>query len=449
MKLMPALITLLSLLVLAPAAQAGTITYDAPTKTLKVTADNGVANHYWLATHVAKQDCWSCGTLSADGENLDIEASGNNEVFAIAPSAKGVCALEPTGYGDFVYGYHAICKHAQVWKVTIFAGDKNDVIKSDMPKVPITVFGGPGNDTIQQSSSSDTIYGNEGDDVVTADSTFVAQGPGVDLIDGGDGNDKIDGGIGDDLIKGDAGDDALNGGPGADTVRPGKGVDVVSGGPGVDTLSYEDYGSGPLTIRLNAKSQVSGWDIDVSDGFEDAVGGSGDDAIYGTSGPNTLTGGYGDDVLYGSGGNDVLEGVWDDDDLRGGAGADILKGGGENDKLLGGAGADDIHGGNGTDTVLYGKASPKPVIVSRDDKPNDGRYSEKDDVHTDVEVLTGTAGNDTLAGGPGPETLLGYAGDDILSTKGDGGGDSANCGPGTDRYFVDPGDAFVGCELDS
>jgi len=47
--------------------------------------------------------------------------------------------------------------------------------------------------------------------------------------------------------------------------------------------------------------------------IEDAIGGSGNDKLYGNQGANTLTGGKGDDRCYGSKGNDLLVGGKGDD----------------------------------------------------------------------------------------------------------------------------------------
>src|SRR6185503_12917823 len=50
-------------------------------------------------------------------------------------------------------------------------------------------------------------------------------------------------------------------------------------------------------------------------------------------------------------------------------------------------------------------------------------------------VINGTAGNDSLVGGPEADTLNGFAGNDTLD--GGGGGDSMVGGAGNDLYFVE------------
>jgi uncharacterized repeat protein (TIGR01451 family) len=74
-----------------------------------------------------------------------------------------------------------------------------------------------------------TIFGTPGDD--TIDGT-----DGTDVIVGLAGNDTIDGGKGDDKICGGDGNDHLYGGSGADSLAGGNGSDLVDGGAGVDTV---------------------------------------------------------------------------------------------------------------------------------------------------------------------------------------------------------------------
>ena len=74
-----------------------------------------------------------------------------------------------------------------------------------------------------------------------------------------------------------------------------------------------------------------------------------------------------------------------------------------------------------------------------DDLANDGRAGETKNVHSDLEVvdgggggdtMVGNAGSNTLRGGPGNDIVDGGAGDDTL--EGDGGADDLAGGAGTD-----------------
>jgi RTX calcium-binding nonapeptide repeat (4 copies) len=105
--------------------------------------------------------------------------------------------------------------------------------------------------------------------------------------------------------------------------------------------------------------------------------------------------------------------------------------------------------------VIYQRATP--VIVSIGDGANDGAPGEHDDVQTDVENVTGGAGDDTLtgdaganridggggndviSGGPGQDTLVGGDGNDTIHAR-DGELDTIECGNGADTVDADPAD---------
>ncbi|NQU22486.1 MAG: hypothetical protein HQ567_14510 [Candidatus Nealsonbacteria bacterium] len=71
------------------------------------------------------------------------------------------------------------------------------------------------------------IFGGNGDDTIDG-------GNGDDLLFGGDGGDTIDGGPGDDALFGDAGDDLLHGDDGNDSLDGGGQTDLLAGGDGLD-----------------------------------------------------------------------------------------------------------------------------------------------------------------------------------------------------------------------
>lgn len=91
--------------------------------------------------------------------------------------------------------------------------------------------------------------------------------------------------------------------------------------------------------------------------IENAIGGSGDDGIYGNSANNMLKGGGGKDWLFGFGGADDLIGGGKRDKLSGSGGNDDLNGGGGRDRLKGGNGRDDFFGGKGNDKHTGGKGA--------------------------------------------------------------------------------------------
>ena len=195
----------------------------------------------------------------------------------------------------------------------------------------------------------ENVIGSKGDDIITGDA-------GDNVIEGGDGDDTLTGGEGEDTVSyrnSDAGvvvnldtdensgghadgdtlsgfeniigsdqDDRLIGDGGDNVIEGGGGSDYLDGGVGSDTLSYENEEKA-LTIDLDRDGrQLAAQEDDAGNlrpieeriqGFENVIGGAGDDTISGDDTNNILEGGEGADTLEGRGG---------DDTLYGGAGAD-------------------------------------------------------------------------------------------------------------------------------
>ncbi|MDK3020960.1 M10 family metallopeptidase C-terminal domain-containing protein, partial [Pseudodonghicola flavimaris] len=130
---------------------------------------------------------------------------------------------------------------------------------------------------------------------------------------------------------------------------------IVDGG-GIDTLDLSGYSNNSkIDLRVTSSaniapsfSDVAGLigNLSIAPGtvIENAVGGAGNEVIYGNNSANTLDGGGGNDSIYGYDGNDTL---------IGGTGNDYLSGGNDNDTLHGGAGIDTMYGSAGDDTFLY------------------------------------------------------------------------------------------------
>jgi len=144
--------------------------------------------------------------------------------------------------------------------------------------------------------------------------------------------------------------------------------------------------------------------------------------------------------------------------IEGGPGNDTLIGSAGFDRLVGGTGADDMRGGPGEDLADYTQDGNQTIgaNVTLDDVANDGRGSEHDNVHSDVEdvsgtlyghnVLIGSASDNGLFGGAGSDILRGGAGNDSLygnlgpaSTA----GDTLDGGPGLDTLFGSEGDDTI------
>ena len=194
----------------------------------------------------------------------------------------------------------------------------------------------------------------------------------------------------------------------------------------------------------------------------EAHGRGGGDTIDGTQNNDRLFGEDGVDTLGGTGGNDVLDGGPGDDYLDDGSGDDLVSGGPNNDSFTVGTGRDDISGGDGQDTADF-SARTGAVTITPNDQADDGEAGEGDNVHSDVESVTGGSGNDrivagpnasylygrggndSITGGPGEQRIEGNEGDDTIDTR-DGAFDSIDCGPGNDVVLADAGDSTTGCE---
>ena len=352
------------------------------------------------------------------------------------------------------------------------------------------LHGGPGDDhlggTGEQSSS--TFEGEAGDDDLFIDAGRGSGGSGDDRLtctkrcslSGQSGNDRLsclqactlDGGTGNDRVTGGSAEegDTLVGGPGRDVYDGGGGggtppgtCTIYSCPPQPDTLTFAKSRTGVrVTVDGRADSGAPGAHARVTR-ITKVIGGKGDDTLVADSGrASWLIGGGGNDRLVGGGKADVLDA---------GAGDDRVAGGGGNDSITGGTGADDLRGGDGIDTVDY-RDHAAGVTVTLDDRTGDGNASDesvraragavtplpttapRDDVHSDVENLSGTSKADHLTGdrqanrldgGFGADVLAGGAGDDTLNggvvqrypdgsflRSVDDAGDTVTGGPGND-----------------
>jgi len=241
--------------------------------------------------------------------------------------------------------------------ITLNGGDGADTLNGDSGAD--TLNGGAGNDTLVGGDGADTLNGNDGDDTFDEGTApnggdVMNGGAGTDTVDysaraagvtvtmgdstandgdtatnekdnvksdvenilGSDSADVITGNANANRITGNLGNDTLNGGDGDDVFDMGADLssgdhddDVVSGGNGVDTVDYSAR-TADLTITLDNAADSGDSTVPEADTLdcENAIGGSGDDAITGNAGPNELSGGAGDDALSGLAGDDTLDG---------------------------------------------------------------------------------------------------------------------------------------------
>jgi len=281
-----------------------------------------------------------------------------------------------------------------------------------------TIYGKAGNDTITGKSSIDTLYGDEGDDLII---------PGVN------NNDVIDGGIGSDTVSFSKVTNDMN----------------ITLSSSSSTATIED-GTGAVEYTITMKS------------IENAIGGSGDDYIRGTTGSNTIYGGdgndsiysnYGSDLLYGGAGNDTIYGRSGMNTIYGEEGNDYLTDGSNNDYISGGSGDDIISINLGVDTAFGGEGNDKIYVYWDKAYVYAGAGNDRV-ILADATgpypaanaTIEGGTGEDTLYGGGVSDYIWGGADDDTIDGKkgndtlyGDDGNDSVKGGQGNDFIFAGSG----------
>ncbi|MDB5295053.1 MAG: cya 3 [Phycisphaerales bacterium] len=219
-----------------------------------------------------------------------------------------------------------------VKSIVVDGGDGADkIVVWPTVKLPTVLRTGPGaNDAVQGGGGRDQIY---------------VESPASDAY-GGDGNDVIYGGLdtsGDNDLFGQAGDDRF-------VMKNAGGLIWCDGGLGVDTADFSAETDGLLLQNGWAGEYDLYRNVPVPNdqaghlaGFENFVGGKGNDYLHGDAANNILWGNAGNDRLYGGAGDDLL---------NGGAGIDRLYGEAGNDTLQGKDWAAEVlDGGTGTDTA--------------------------------------------------------------------------------------------------
>jgi Ca2+-binding RTX toxin-like protein len=330
-----------------------------------------------------------------------------------------------------------------------------------------------------------------GNDIITA---FDGPGGGQDvgIIPGtafrqNPGNDRLEGGLGDDLMIGGTGDDTyvVNLGDGVDIIRDiglfsswsAAGYDVLvtnalstdavfrrsalnsddliiafNGSP--DQITIDQFYALGLVEEFQFGDGVILSSIDVQ---QRALGGSatnGNDAITGSSAPETLTGGAGNDTLDGLGGQDrYLFNLGDGQDVvtdTGTTESNVLAFG---EGISASAVVFQKVGNhlkatvNGSDNITINNqfgAATRPLdyaVFADGTRLTAGEIDQlvlTAQVTTGNDSITGFTSNDTIAGGQGNDTLNGGAGNDSLTGGADN--DTLNGEEGADTYIFARGD---------
>jgi Ca2+-binding RTX toxin-like protein len=325
-----------------------------------------------------------------------------------------------------------------------------------------SITGSSGNDVIGGFSGNDTLAGGLGIDTLSFDRTSAAvtvnlqaqtvSGEGTDVISG---FENVSSGSGADNLTGSTGDNWIRGNDGNDTITGSAGNDTLEGGNGTDQLVYTAYTSA-LSINL-ATGAVTGADgkVEVISGFENVLGGTGNDTITGSSIAESIAGGSGNDSLTGEAGADSLTGDAGNDTLVGGLGQDTVTGGAGNDLfvvLADEVSANTYNGDADFDLIDFSNTNVAFTAAFYANTTSQSfTFNSQTQTYVNVEGLIGSqandtltgsntnavyfdgfSGNDSITGNTGADTLLGGSGDDTIGGGGSGN-DSIDGGAGNDR----------------
>lgn len=362
----------------------------------------------------------------AGGQNGNI---GDGQAYLVYGSPSGHNGAFDLATLDGVNGFYINGNGYQHYTGAVLSG-AGDVNNDGYDDILVNAQGDDTNGT--SSGTTYLIYGSaslqrrdvnltSGDDVYSAATSS-------ETIYGGDGNDAIDGMNGTTI----AANDVIFGGDGNDSIRPWGGADYIDGGEGSDTINYYWQVNGvAVDVDLERAVQYGGYaEGDILINIENINGTYQDDILAGDDNDNVIYGNRGNDFLYGRGGNDTLVGgPFESDILEGGAGADILLGdsGGNVASYRSSDAGVTVNLTDGTATGGHAEGDTFNLIVSL-------YGSEFNDTLTTLDGFGGGAygygGNDTLTGGSAANILDGGDGVDFL--RGSYGADTLIGGAGFD-----------------
>ena len=314
-------------------------------------------------------------------------------------------------------------------------------------------------------TNAGTITGANGEAIVIIDSFAdtidnsgtingsISTGGGADhVINSGTITGAISTGDGDDIITLAAGNStaAIDGGAGTDTLIAQSAYTAIGFASLAGIEAIDGGGFANVTIIGTAGDDSLDFSGITLTGIAAIKGGDGVDSITGSAGADTIWGEAGDDSLYGGDGNDLILAGTGNDSVYGGEGDDQIA-------FRGVSGADLIDGGAGTDTLIAQAANTAITFASLAGiEAIDGSGfanvtivgTAGDDILdfsaltlTDIAVIHGGAGADTITGSAGADTIWGDAGDDSL--YGGIGNDMLFAGAGNDGVYGGDGDDLI------
>lgn len=444
-----------------------------------------------ITVHAENGSAVSIGVRGTDGSNryrmaeavassdLYLELSGDNaaDVKVIGDPTSVVLTL---GAGSDTFNAHDTTSLS-------FLGPT--VLMRAVQSEPLTVYGGPGADTLEGGNGNDILDGGDDRDVFQSDATGS---DGADVFQGGAGIDTADYssrtlGVTVDVDPGYTHAYVVGASLDGKTLSAGAALTLSVNGSSITYTSAGQTGGVAILAELNADAAFNvvasaraddrgqlvieaagagatlailsdtqgliGYTatrtdspVDLADADDGQTGASENDDVKGDI--ENIKGGSGDDVLTGNGSSNQIDGGAGNDDLAGGSAGTCSS---DVDSLNGGAGddsfqmgplpncADILDGGAGRDTVSY-ELRADGVTLTLDGRAEDGD-GENDNVKTGIEVVLGGDGGDLITGSTGNEALHGGPGNDVL--RGGVGNDTLIGGPGIDSLFGEVGDDFI------
>ena len=263
-RLVIAGVFLLSSLVLAPAAEAATCTYNDVTRRVDVQIGSDEAAALAVDSGAGFDDVGSEGSIlfrQGEGGYADCDGATNDNTTVIVvhgqeASSESFSIDEQSGVSFATVIAWAIdlgSGEADTFTITASDADNSIVFGADS----FSLNGG-GGDLVGVELVN--ALGSVGDDRIDASGRSNST-----RVEGGDGSDTLIGGTASDGLFGDDDDDRLIGGPGNDVLDGGPNEDTLYGGDGTDTCILDDVRQ-PCdpSISVDPPSVTSGGSLTVT-----------------------------------------------------------------------------------------------------------------------------------------------------------------------------------------
>ena len=352
----------------------------------------------------------------------------------------------------------------------------------------VTISGGAGNDSIQNSGNSVTINGGAGNDTICnggyidGDGTFYQEGDyGKNVVfkySSGDGKDKIYGFRADSTLQIAASSYSTKKSGDNVIVTVGKGKISLMGAASLDKINilkgvtYTDSSEANITLGADitfadATSRTKAIKIVGNSLANSIFGGAGNDTLNGGAGNDTLSGGNGDDLFVYTAGNDVITDYTEDSDkISISAAISKTSINGADATFTIGKNTLTVKDGFGKEIVFVDADGKERTIIggaylATNDSSSKSTLSSWREVgdaseRTKAIKLTGNALDNSILGGSGKDSLYGDDGDDYLfggagadklygqngndTLWGGIGNDTLKGGDGADVFIYESGD---------